>query len=201
VSPRLPLPLRLLEWLASGFALLAGIAVFMLGLMIAFDVIARRLFGFSVQGTDELGGYTLALIGSLGLAYALMHRRHTRIDILLPFLPARLAGVLHALAIASLAAFAVFIADHAWNAFEETWLFDSLANTPLATPLWIPQAFWLAGTFAFALCAVAQAAHACWLLFAAPEAVARHYGPLTTQDELDEFQQDRDAAGPAATLR
>ena len=198
---RPPLPLRLLEWLASGFALLAGIAVFLLGLLIAFDVIARRLFGISVQGTDELGGYTLALIGSLGLAYALMHRRHTRIDILLPFLPGRLAGVLHALAIASLAAVAVFILDHAWYAFEETWSFDSIANTPLATPLWIPQAFWLAGTAVFALCAVAQAVHATWLLFVAPDAMARHYGPLTTQDELEEFQQDRDAAGPAATLR
>lgn len=198
---RQPLPFRLLGLLASGFALLAGIAVLLLGLMIAFDVIARRLFGLSVQGTDELGGYTLALIGSLGLAYALLHRRHTRIDILLPFLPARLAGALHVLAVVTMAGFAVFIADHAWNAFEETWLFDSIANTPLGTPLWIPQAFWLTGTFVFALCAVAQAVHAGWLLFAAPEAIARQYGPLTTQDELEDFRQDRDAAGPAATLR
>jgi len=198
---RPPLPLRVLDWIASGFALLAGVAVFLLALLIGFDVLARRLAGFSVQGTDELGGYTLALIGSLGLAYALVRRRHTRIDILLPFLPPRLARLLDALAVATLAAFAVFIADHAWDAFEETWIFDSIASTPLQTPLWIPQAFWMVGTGIFALCAVAQALHAAWLALAAPHRIAAFYGPLTTQDELDEFQEERGAAGPAPTLR
>jgi TRAP-type C4-dicarboxylate transport system permease small subunit len=198
---RPPLPLRLLDWLASGFALLAGVAVFVLALMIGFDVLARRFAGFSVQGTDELGGYTLALIGSLGLAYALMRRRHTRIDILLPYLPARLARALDALAVAAMAGFAVFIADHAWDAFEETWIFDSVASTPLQTPLWIPQAFWMVGTGAFALCAVAQAVHAAWLLLRAPDRIGGYYGPLTTKDELEEFQEERGAAGQAPTLR
>ncbi|PWS37967.1 TRAP transporter small permease [Falsiroseomonas bella] len=198
---RPPLPLRLLDWVASSLALLAGFAVFVLALMIGFDVLARRFAGFSVQGTDELGGYTLALIGSLGLAYALMRRRHTRIDILLPYMPERIARALDALAVATLAGFAVFIADHAWVAFEETWTFDSLANTPLQTPLWIPQAFWLAGTIAFAVCALAQALHAGWLLLRAPDRIAPFYGPLTTQEELQEFQEERSGSGPAPTLR
>jgi TRAP-type C4-dicarboxylate transport system permease small subunit len=197
---RPPLPLRLLDWLASGFALLAGIAVFILALMIGFDVLARRFAGFSVQGTDELGGYTLALIGSLGLAYALVRRRHTRIDILLPHMPRRLARVLDALAVATLAGFAVFMADHAWVAFDETWTFDSLASTPLQTPLWIPQAFWMLGTAAFAVCALAQALHAAWLLVTAPDRIAAFYGPLTTQEELEEFQEERGAHGTAPTL-
>lgn len=197
---RQPLVLRALDILATAFAVLAGIAVFLLALLIGFDIVARRLLGFSVQGTDELGGYTLALIGSLGLAYALMRRRHTRIDILLPFLPSRLARALDALALASLAAFAVFMADHAWAAFAETWEFDSLANTPLQTPLWIPQSVWMVGTVSFAVCALAQALHAAWLLFAAPDRLGQAYGPLTTQDELQDFQQNRNAdASP--TLR
>lgn len=197
---REPLILRACDILATAFALLAGLAALALALMIGFDVLARRLLGFSVQGTDELGGYTLALIGSLGLAYALMRRRHTRIDLLLPWLPARLARALDALALASLAAFAAFMADHARLAFEETWEFDSLANTPLQTPLWIPQGFWMIGTIAFALCALAQAAHAAWLFFAAPDRLGALYGPLTTRDELAEFRQARGAAEPGPRL-
>jgi len=196
-----PLPLRVMDLVAAGLALLAGLAVVALALLIGVDVIGRRFFALSVQGTDELGGYTLALIGSLGLAYALARRRHTRIDIMLPLLPWRIARALDALAMATLAGFAAFMAGHAWNAFAETWEYDSLANTPLQTPLWIPQGFWLAGTGAFALAALLRAAHAAWLLAAAPERIAAHYGPLTTQDELDGFQEERSAAASAPRLR
>jgi TRAP-type C4-dicarboxylate transport system permease small subunit len=76
-----PPALRALDQIAVVFALFAGVAVAILSLLIVFDIAARSLFRFSLQGTDELGGYTLALTGSLGLAYTLIRRGHPRIDI------------------------------------------------------------------------------------------------------------------------
>jgi hypothetical protein len=49
---------------------------------------------------------------------------------------------------------------------EESIEFQSRANSPLGTPLWIPQTLWLAGLGAFAIVALAMALHAAWLLLA-----------------------------------
>ena len=76
-----PRIIRFLDHVSVAFALFAGLAVVILSLLICFDILARTFFRFSLQGTDELGGYTLALIGSLGLPYALLRRGHPRIDI------------------------------------------------------------------------------------------------------------------------
>ncbi|MBL9059563.1 MAG: TRAP transporter small permease, partial [Mangrovicoccus sp.] len=71
-----PPALRALDRVAIVLALVAGVAVAILSGLIVFDIAARSLFRYSLQGTDELGGYTLALTGSLGLAFTLIRRGH-----------------------------------------------------------------------------------------------------------------------------
>ena len=189
---------RAINGLSSAAAILSGIAVVLLALLIGFDVIARHFFGVSVQGTDELGGYTLALIGSLGLTYALTTRSHTRIDIALPLLPARGRAWAHALAYATLAAFAIFITRHAGSAFLESWEFDSTANTPLQTPMWVPQGLWVVGTALFAATTVLYALDALRLAFSDPTTANQRYGPKTTTEELESFVKERQLADAEA---
>ena len=43
-------------------------------------IIARKLFSYSLQGVDEIGGYVVAITGTFGFAYALINRTHTRIE-------------------------------------------------------------------------------------------------------------------------
>ena len=95
--------LALIDRLAAALAFVCGVGLLLLALLITWDIVARKAFGLSVQGTDELGGYVLALIGSLGMAHVLLRREFTRIDLVLPYLPARLRQVLHVAAYVALA--------------------------------------------------------------------------------------------------
>ena len=179
--------LNLLERLATLLAFIAGASVFVLALLIAFDVVARRLLGFSLQGTDEIGGYVLAMVGSLGMIHVLNRREFTRIDLLLRATPLVVQRVLHVIAYISLAAMVVFFATHAINTLEETLLFESRANTPLQTPMWIPQGLWTVGMVFFAVMAVIHALRATILLFVSPESVEREYGTSGLEEEIEDY--------------
>ena len=49
---------------------------------------------------------------------------------------------------------------HAWYAFATSYVRDSVAITTLATPLWIPQLFWVIGLIAFELTLIFVAVYA-----------------------------------------
>lgn len=183
-----PPALRLLDRVTVILALVAGVAVAVLAFLIVFDIVARSLFRYSLQGTDELGGYTLALTGSLGLAFTLARRGHPRIDIGFRLFPARMRQVLHVMALATLTVLALFMTQHAIGEFRNTLAFGSVTNTPLQTPLWVPQIFWVAGTGFFALTALIMTIHGTMLIASGRgDQAERRYGPLTVEEELEEF--------------
>lgn len=185
---------NLLERLATFLAFIAGASVFILSLLIAFDVIARRLLSFSLQGTDEIGGYVLAMVGSLGMIHVLNRREFTRIDLLLRVTPLVVQRVLHVIAYVSLAAMVVFFATHAINTLEETLLFQTRANTPLQTPMWIPQGLWAVGMVFFAIMAVIHALRATILLFVSPERIEQEYGTSGLEEEIEDYAGQTDTS-------
>ena len=154
--------------------------------MVGFEVLARKFFGFSMQGADEIGGYILAIQGAIGFSYALLRRAHTRIDIFLSRMPEGVQRILNVLSMLSMAAFAVFMAWRAGAAFMETLEYGSIANSPLQTPLWIPQSLWLFGLIVFAITSVGFAIWAVTLLVREPEAVNRRFGLVTGHQEIEE---------------
>lgn len=173
-------------------ALAGGISVLILAVLIAYDILARKLLAFSVQGTDELGGYVLAMVGSLGMSHVLHRREFTRIDLAFRLFSIGLQRLLHVVAYVSLAGMVLFLAYHAQGTLNETLLFQSRANTPLQTPLWIPQGLWVLGIWFFALNAVLQALRAVVLLISDPARVEREYGTVKIESELADYT----AAGP-----
>lgn len=186
-----PPPYLLARRLAHGAALAAGYASLGLSLLITFEVVARKLFNFSLQGVDEIGGYVLAIGVSFSFAYALLHRAHTRVDVLLTHLPRWLQAPLNALAILMLAAFSAFMLWRAIETLKETLEFGSLASTPLQTPLWMPQGLWVIGLGVFTVLTVLLAGRALKLLVTGQlAALDREYGPRSTDDELDEARKD-----------
>lgn len=196
---RQPAFLGILDGLSAILALLAGAAVVLLSLLIVFDIAARSLFHFSLQGTDELGGYTLALIGSLGLSHTLLHRGHPRIDIALRHFPVRLRAVLHVVAYAAMSGFAIFMMTHAITEFGETLKFGTVTNTPLQTPLWIPQSMWIAGIGVFAASALICTLHAAWLLLRGErQALEAAYGTPSVEDEVQDYVGGDHPAAPEA---
>ena len=120
-------------------------------LLVTYDVVVRRLFGHSLGGADELSGYAFAISVTWALAFTALERANVRIDVLYQYLPTRAAAALDWLALGSLGAFAACLAWYASDVLQTSWSANSTANTPLGTPLWIPQLLWLGGLFWFVL--------------------------------------------------
>ena len=166
-------------------AILAGWWLLGLAVLTVVEILCRKFFSISLQGVDEIGAYTLAIFSTLGFAWALVLKAHTRVDFMLGRMPAWLRAVLNATAYALLAAMAVYAAWRGWHVLEESLEFQSHANSPLQTPLWLPQSLWLAGLVMFALAATAMGAHACWLLLVDRARLNRLYGPMTLEEEVE----------------
>ncbi|WP_417724439.1 TRAP transporter small permease [Salipiger sp.] len=184
-----PAILRVTRKVATMLALGAGMAVAVLALLITVDIVGRDGFGVSLQGTDELGGYVLAFVGSLGMALTLLDRAHPRIDIFFRVFPAGLRAVLHVLALAVMAGFALFMTWQALSEFRQTVRFGAITNTPLQTPLWVPQIVWLAGTAFFALTACILMVHGLLLLRRDRARIERLYGPPTVEEEVASYTE------------
>lgn len=178
--------MNVLGRIVNAIAIICGWALLGLCALTGYDIVARRLFGHSVQGVDEIGGYVLAVSAAVGFAAALLNRMHTRIDLFLVRMPARAAAVLNTVAAWALAGFAVFMLQKATMTFLETLEFGARASTPLQTPLWIPQAAWLFGIGLFATVSCAMAIHAAILLIRGQVAEANtRYGPPTLDEETE----------------
>lgn len=178
---------RAVGWLGCLF----GYLLVALSLLVAVETLGRKLFGFSLQGVDELGGYVLAFGSSLAFSAALVARAHIRIDIVHLMLPRPMQAVLNWLAAVLMAAFAVLLVIVCAWVVEETVEFRSTAPTPWATPLIWPQALWYGALAVFAAVAVAAAAHATMLFLGRRwTALARAYGPKLTTEEVDEELAD-----------
>lgn len=198
---------RRVEPVARWAAIACGWGVLALSVAITVEIVGRKLFAFSLHGVDDIGGYVLAITATIGASYTMAMRGHTRIDVFLVRMPRGLQRALNALAMLTLALFAVFAAWRGSTVLMDTIEYQSVATNPLQTPLWQPQSLWLAGIVLFAAIAVAYAAHALILLLQGSDNVNRYYGPMSAQDELEaeltarlerEAQAERIAAAGAA---
>lgn len=182
-----------LRWAVNGvegmtkvLALLCGYACLGLCFLIGYEILARQLWGHSLQGVDEIGGYVLAVTGAIGFAYALLHQAHTRVDLVFNFSGSPARAVLNTLAILGLAGFSGFMAIRGYGTLAESIEFNSHASTPLQTPLWVPQTLWVLGLAMFAVVAIAMGLHSVVLLFKNHAQLNKAYGPPSLQDEVDE---------------
>ncbi len=146
---------------------------------------ALVLFGSSIQGVNEIGAYLLAIVSSWGFSAALLQRAHSRVDFLFQYMPRTLQSILNAVAAVSLGALAVFSAWQSWRVIAETLRWEARANTPLQTPMWIPQSLWFIGLVVFAGVAAACAVHAAVLLFTDRRKLDDYYGPPSVMEQID----------------
>lgn len=190
------------EKLERALGTLFGLVFIALSFVVAAETLLRKLFNVSLQGADELGGYALAVGATLAFSLALIGRSHIRIDVFHARLPRGLRGFLNWASAVSLAGFALLMAWLAWFVIRDTQTYQSVSQTPWATPLVYPQGVWLAGLVMFAFVALAAALRASWLLFTGRRAALEsEFGPRTSDQEVSEELEDlraRSGAGSAA---
>jgi TRAP-type C4-dicarboxylate transport system permease small subunit len=164
--------------------------------VVTVETAMRKLFNVSLQGADELGGYALAVGATLGFSLALLGRAHIRVDVFHDKLPRAVQLALNWLSVVSLAALALLMAWLAWFVIQDSRSYQSVAQTPWATPLVYPQTAWLVGLMIFGAVALASALRATVLLLRGrAEQIHRDYGPRSTKEEVDEELEDLKARG------
>jgi len=184
------------RWLGTLF----GLIFVALSVVVTVETAVRKLFNMSLQGADELGGYALAFGATIAFSLALMGRTHIRVDVFHDRLPARLQTALNWLSAVTLAGFAGLMAWLAWFVIQDSRAYQSVAQTPWATPLVYPQTAWLGGLMVFGLLAVSYALRASWLLLRGRVAeLNASFGPRSAKQEVDEELEDLKARGTVAS--
>lgn len=148
------------RWLGTIF----GLIFVALSLIVAVETAIRKLFNVSLQGADELGGYALAVGATIAFSMALIGRNHIRVDVFYGRFPAVLKTAINWLSALSLAGFAGLLAWLAWFVIQDSRSYQSVSQTPWATPLVYPQTAWLIGLIIFGMLAVGIALYSTWLL-------------------------------------
>lgn len=175
------------RWLGTVF----GLIFVALSLLVAVETVMRKAFNVSLQGADELGGYSLAVGATIAFSLALMGKSHIRVDVFHDRLPQALQMAMNWLSAVLLAGFSGLVAWLAWFVIQDSAEYKSVSQTPWATPLVIPQAAWVAGLTVFALVAAGYALRATWLLAKGETVSLNHeFGPRSTKDEVDEELED-----------
>ena len=177
--------------LETVIANLFGTIFLVLAVVVTDETLARKLFNFSLQGADELGGYALAVGSTLAFSLALVGRNHIRVDVFHELFPRRLKAALNWMSIVLLAGLAVLFVAVSFRVLDESLAFRSTAQTPWATPLIYPQALWYAGLVIFMLFAVGYAARATWLLANGRiDELNTEFHPKSAKEELKEELDD-----------
>lgn len=150
MNPTQPLPwlgrlLRLAETLSRIAVWVGGALTLAAVFLIVYDILVRKFFNITVGGADELSSYVFAISTSWALAFVVLQRANVRVDVLYERLPVRVSAFLDWLSLVALGVFMVFLTWHAWSVAETSFVRNAAANTPLATPLWIPQGLWVLG--------------------------------------------------------
>jgi TRAP-type mannitol/chloroaromatic compound transport system permease small subunit len=173
--------------LSSAAVWAGGLLTLASTLLISGDVIVRKLFGVTVGGADELSGYAFAISTTWALAFAALNRANVRIDALYLTLPTRLAAFLDWLALVSLGLFIALLSRYAFDVVALSWSRGARANTPLGTPLWMPQLLWFAGLAWMCLVLALMLIRASWALVTGDlQALGALCGVRTAQQEADE---------------
>lgn len=123
----------------------AGALILASAVLIGVDVLLRKFALVTLGGADELSGYAFAIGTSWALAFTLLRRANVRVDALYSRLPRRACAALDLLGLVCLLVFVGYLTIRAAFVLQDSLLFATRATTPLATPLWIPQALWLVG--------------------------------------------------------
>ena len=131
-----------------------GFALMLSAIMVTLDVTARKLFGITISGSDEISGYVFAASTTWAYSYCLLTRANIRIDAFYNLLSVKPRALLDILALVLLLYYVFLLTRNAWVMFMDNVEYSSTAQTTLATPLWIPQIFWISGLGFFLLCLI-----------------------------------------------
>ena len=143
--------LHIAERISQYAAWVSGTVLLLTCFMIAIEVMLRKGFSISMGGADEISNYALAMSCSWAFAFTLFRKAHIRIDVLYTRMGIAMRFALDIISLVLFALFMTIVSYYAGLVLHTSIARQSVANTPLATPLWIPQSLWLIGLIGFSV--------------------------------------------------
>lgn len=168
---------------SRAFACLGGVLLLGAAVLVSAEVVARKVLTVVYSGSDEIAAYLFAVGTTWSLAHVLVTRGHVRIDALYLHLPRRLCAALDVLALVVLGFVALAMLDRAFDLAQSNYLEWNRANTPLRTPLSLPQIPWVFGLALFMFSIVVAVVRTVLALARGDYATARQTAGVSLQDE------------------
>ena len=165
--------------------------------MIAVEVVLRKGFSISMGGADEISNYALAMSCSWAFAFTLFRKAHIRIDVLYTRMGIAMRFALDIISLVLFALFMTIVSYYAGLVLYTSIARQSVANTPLATPMWIPQSLWLIGLIGFSVSIYLILAGVIYNLIRGNAEKAKQLAGAST---LDEEIEEEVAAVPPRTF-
>lgn len=136
------------------FAWLGGLLLLLAAILVSVEVVSRKLLTVVYSGSDEIAAYLFAVGTTCSLAHVLVTRGHVRIDALYLHLPPRTRAVLDLVALVTLGVVVAAMLDRSFDLVYSNYVEWNRSNTPLRTPLSLPQMPWVFGLalFLFSIC-------------------------------------------------
>jgi TRAP-type C4-dicarboxylate transport system permease small subunit len=168
-----------------------GVMMLALAVLVTVETLVRKIWSVSIGGVDELAGYSIALGAPLAFAVTLLDRSHIRINLVYLFMRPRLKAWMDFLSVASIGILSIFLFGFTVKTVLETQTYQSLAQTPWATPLIYPQSLWLVAMVVFLLPALWLPVRAGVMLWRGQtQALSETFGPDTPEEELKAELED-----------
>ena len=126
----------LIDWLNEGAGLFWGATIVLVTSVVLYEVVARTLFGAPTTWGNETTIYLSAMAYLMAGGYALLHRRHVRIDVLYQVLKPTTRARLDAFTFVFFAAYMLTLiwvgGTDAWNALR----IGETTSTPWNPVIW-----------------------------------------------------------------
>ncbi len=129
---------------------LGGAMMMATAFVVTFDVVVRKLAGFSLEGADELSGYAFAIATAWAFSLGLLQRANVRIDGIYLLASTGIRAFLDFVALSALGLFLVCMLWSGWYMWLDSYTYGATSITSWRTPLAYPQAAWLLGWLWFA---------------------------------------------------
>lgn len=163
-----------------------GVTMLALSVTITAETLLRKLFHYSLGGVDELSGYAVAICAPLTFAIALIRQSHIRINLLHVRLSMTPRAILNTIAMLSIGVLSLYLLWFTIDNVRDTYTYNSIAQTPWATPLIFPQAVWLVAMAAFAAVGLTLSIRVLVLLGRRDwQTLDRRFAPESIEDELE----------------
>jgi len=144
---------RILEKINLASIKVASGAVILMFVLVMTEIIARKIFKFSIHISIEYTEYALAVVIMYASGDLLKKRSHLAVQVLTDKLPLKMRRGMEL--VFYLLSFLVYVVMVTWLCYRlvaESFSMDVRSFSITRTPLWIPQAVMLAGLFV--LCAI-----------------------------------------------